>query len=217
MGPVLCMITGGRHTAASDDAALVVSVTAAARAGAHLIQIREHALDGGHLARLVRACVAAVSGTPARIVVNDRLDVALATGAHGVHLRETSVAPREARAISPPGFVIGRSVHGAGDAARLGQEGGLDYLILGAVFPTPSKPGAPGLGLESLRQAVHATTTPVLAIGGVDTATAAAVAATGAAGLAAIRWWAAARPGVLPEAARSLVTAFAAGRPVSRR
>jgi thiamine-phosphate diphosphorylase len=211
------MITGGGHTASSDDAVLVASVATAASAGAHLIQIREHALEGRHLVRVVRACVAAVAGSRTRVLVNDRLDVALAAGAHGVHLREASMAPREARAICPPGFVIGRSVHDAGEAARVGAEGCLDYLIFGAVFPTPSKPDAPGLGLEPLRQAVHATTTPVLAIGGVDMATAAAVAATGAAGMAAIRWWADAPRHALPEAVRSLVTAFAAGRPGSRR
>ena len=153
--------------------ALVEEVRAAARAGAHLIQIREPALEAGHLARLVQSCVEIVAGTRARVIVNDRLDVALAARAHGVHLRETSIPPREVRTICPAGFLVGRSVHTAEDAARLGRDGGLDYLIFGAVFPTPSKPGAPAVGLDSLRLAVQGTTVPVLAIGGVNASNAA--------------------------------------------
>ena len=209
------MITTGRHAAGSDDSSLVQPVQAAASAGADLIQIREHGLEAGHLARLVRACLHAVAGSRVRVVVNDRLDVALATGAHGVHLRELSVPPRDARAIAPRGFLIGRSVHTAEDAARLGREGSLDYLIFGAVFPTPAKADSPA-GLEALRLAVQGTTVPVLAVGGVDGSTAAAVASTGAAGMAAIRWWSEVPATALSGATQELATAFAAGRP-SRR
>jgi thiamine-phosphate diphosphorylase len=209
------MITPGRHAAGSDDASLVGSVQAAARAGAHLIQIREHGIDAGHLARVVRACLHAVAGSKARVVVNDRLDVALASGAHGVHLREASVLPRDARAVAPRGFLIGRSVHTAEDAARLGREGSADYLIVGAVFASPGKSDPPA-GLETLRLAVQAATVPVLAVGGVDGSSAAAVAGTGAAGIAAIRWWASVPTAALPQAARELSRAFAGGT-VSRR
>ena len=215
MDPVLCLITAGAHLPGSDDAVLVGSVEAAARAGAHLIQIREHGIHAGHLALVVRACLRAVTGSHARIVVNDRLDVALATGAHGVHLREASMSARDVRAAAPSGFLIGRSVHTAADAARLGREGDLDYLIFGAVFPTPGKSGPPA-GLEDLRLAVQATPVPVVAVGGVDGSTAAAVAGTGAAGIAAIRWWSAVPTAALPQAVRELSQAFAAGR-VSRR
>jgi thiamine-phosphate pyrophosphorylase len=209
------MITAGQHTASSDDGVLAQSVQTAARAGAHLIQIREHGIDAGHLARLVRACIEAVAGTGARVVVNDRLDVALAAGAHGVHLREVSVPPRDARALAPRGFLIGRSVHTAEDAARMGLDGVLDYLIFGAVFPTPGKADPP-TGLEALRLAVQAAPVPVLAVGGIDGSTAAAVAETGAAGVAAIRWWSALPAAALAGAARDLAETFAAGRP-SRR
>ena len=215
MDPVLCMITTGRHGAGSDDGLLVQTVQAAVCAGANLIQIREHGLEAGRLARLVRACLHAMAGSRVRVVVNDRLDVALATGAHGVHLREVSVPSRDVRAIAPRGFLIGRSVHTAEDAARLGREGSLDYLIFGAVFPTPAKADPPA-GLEALRLAVQGTTVPVLAVGGVDGSTAAAVASTGAAGMAAIRWWSEVPAAALPAATRELAAAFAAGRP-SRR
>ncbi len=210
------MVTSGRLVAGSGTDALVEEVRAAARAGAHLIQIREPALEAGHLARLVQSCVEIVAGTRARVIVNDRLDVALAARAHGVHLRETSIPPREVRTICPAGFLVGRSVHTAEDAARLGRDGGLDYLIFGAVFPTPSKPGAPAVGLDSLRQAVQGTTVPVLAIGGVNAKNAADIGETGAAGLAAIRWWTASRQETVARAAHDLSAAFAAGA-ASRR
>jgi thiamine-phosphate diphosphorylase len=216
MAPILCMITDGSHAAGSDDGALVRAVRDCAHAGAHLIQIREHGVEAGHLARLVAACVEAVTGTRARVLVNDRLDVALAARAHGVHLRETSIPPREVRTICPAGFLVGRSVHTAADAARLGRDGGLDYLIFGAVFATPSKPGAPAAGLDALRLAVRGTTLPVLAVGGVNVSNAADVGATGAAGLAAIRWWTAPRQETVANGAQDLSAAFAVGA-ASRR
>ena len=98
---------------------------------------------------------------------------------------------RDARSIAPRGFLIGRSVHTADDAARLGREGSLDYLIFGAGLSDARARPDPSVGLEALRLAVQGTTVPVLAIGGVDHSNAAAVASTGAAGLAAIRWWSA--------------------------
>ena len=87
MRPVICLITDGRLAAGRGGAALVSLVRAAAHAGVHLIQLRERQLDDRDLAVLAQQCVVAVRGTRARVVVNDRLDVALAAGAHGVHLR----------------------------------------------------------------------------------------------------------------------------------
>jgi thiamine-phosphate diphosphorylase len=210
------MVTAGELAASSKVDAFVQEVRAAARAGAHLIQVREPVIDAGHLVRVVQSCVEAVAGTRARVIVNDRLDVALAARAHGVHLREASIPPRDAREICPPRFLIGRSVHTVEDAKRLGRDRSLDYLIFGAVFPTPSKPGVPAAGLQALGQAVQATTVPVLAIGGVDTSNASEVGATGAAGLAAIRWWAASSQETLAKAAQEMADAFAVGA-ASRR
>ena len=216
MQPILCMVTAGQLVASSKADALVQEVRAAARAGAHLIQVREPVLEAAHLVRVVQACVEAVAGTRARVIVNDRLDVALAAAAHGVHLRETSIPSQDARAICPPRFLLGRSVHAVEDAKRLGRDGSLDYLIFGPVFPTPSKRGVQAVGLGALGLAVQGTTVPVLAIGGVDASNATEVGAAGAAGLAAIRWWVASPQETLANAAQDLADAFAAGA-ASRR
>jgi len=189
--PLLCLVTD-RHRlvhASGDDGReeLAALVGAAARAGVDLIQIRERDLDARRLCELVRACLHAAHGSQSRILVNDRVDVALASGAAGVHLRSDSPATARIRAIVPAGFLIGRSIHSARDAAAAEEGGGLDYLIAGTVFPSPSKSTVHGwLGLDGLRAVVERVELPVLAIGGVNLSAAAAIAATGAAGLAAI-------------------------------
>jgi thiamine-phosphate pyrophosphorylase len=111
--------------------------------------------------------------------------VALACGAGGVHLRSDSISPAAARSMSPPGFLVGRSVHGVEDAVA--HAGAVDYLVAGTVFPTSSKPlAAPRLGVRGLREIVQAVRTPVLAIGGTTIERMPQIAAAGAAGFAAI-------------------------------
>ena len=185
MKPVICLITDRRRLGSGGEA-LVRRVAAAAHAGVQLIQLRERDLDGRPLWQLAAACVDAVRGTPARVVVNDRLDVAIAAGAHGVHLRGDSMAAARARLMAPPGFLIGRSIHSIVEAREAAQEAAVDYLIFGTVFPTSSKPGVVPQGLEVLAQVAAATTIPVLAVGGITRATAGRLASAGAAGLAAI-------------------------------
>ena len=158
-------------------------VGAAARAGVHLVQVRELDLEGRTLARLVERCLAAARGTATRILVNDRLDVALAARAHGVHLRGDSMAaPRVRAAVNRP-FLVGRSVHTPEEAGRADD---LDYFIFGSVFATRSKPGGAPSGIGMLREVVVATSRPVLAVGGVTVERCAELAHAGAAGFAAI-------------------------------
>lgn len=140
--------------------------------------------------RLVHRCVAAVAGTRTRLVVNDRVDVALAAGAHGVHLPGHGVPAARVRRIVPQGFLIGRSVHHASEAARVSKEGGLDYLVFGTVFATASKAGVAPAGVHGLAAAAAAVPLPVLGIGGVTVDRASAVARSGAAGAAAIAMFA---------------------------
>lgn len=182
MDPVIALVTGRRE----EPRALADRVGAAARAGVHLVQVRERHLDDRALLALVARCLEAVRQTSTRVLVNDRLDVALAAGAHGVHLRADSIAPRRVRAIAPPGFLVGRSIHDPAEAAALTEDGGVDYFVFGTVFPSRSKPGRPPAGLEGLTRAVAATPVPVLAIGGIAAANLAGVRAAGAAGFAAI-------------------------------
>lgn len=137
------------------------------------------------LADLVAAVVASARGTPTRVIVNDRLDVALATGASGVHLRADSVPPRAVRSITPSGFLIGRSVHSVAEAIDAAAHA--DYLVAGTVWPTQSKrPGEELLGVEGVAAIVRSIPVPVLGIGGVTGARAGQLARVGAAGIAAI-------------------------------
>ena len=205
MRPVICMITDGRLAGVGRADALVERVRAAAHAGVDLIQVREGAVDDRVLAAAVSGCVHAVRGTRARIVVNDRLDVAVACGAHGLHLKSDSYPAARARAIAPAGFLIGRSVHRADEALRAE---GADYLIFGAVFPTSSKPGQTPAGLAALEETIRATTRPVLAVGGVTVETVGAVARTGAAGVAAIGLFADHAASALSAVVQSLTQAF---------
>jgi thiamine-phosphate pyrophosphorylase len=180
------MITDRHRLGPDGDDLLVRHVGAAARAGVHLVQIRERDLDGGPLLRLVARCVQAVAGSRTRVLVNDRLDVALAAGAHGVHLRADSIPASRARRIVPRGFLIGRSVHSGSDVSAATENGEADYLIFGTVFPSVSKPEQEAVGAAALAAVVRATPMPVLAVGGVTKETARGVGQAGAAGLAAI-------------------------------
>ena len=159
----------------------------AVEAGVDVLQIRERDLEAGELARLCADFLQVVRGSRSRVVVNDRVDVALACGAHGVHLRGDSMPPAAVRAMSPRGFLIGRSVHSPEEAEA--ASGVVDYLIAGTVWATTSKAGLDTsklLGSEGLSRIVHRVAVPVLGIGGISVERIAAVAQSGAAGVAAI-------------------------------
>ena len=188
MQPIVCMITDRRRY--QSEEALVARVAAAAAAGIDLVQVRERDMAARDLFRLVTRCLAAVQGTRTRILVNDRLDVALSAGAHGVHLRGDSMPASRARSLAPIGFLIGRSVHSAGEAAGVYADGGADYLLFGSVFTTTSKPGQSPAGVNALAEVVQASPLPVLAVGGMSSETVPQVAGTGCAGYAAIGWFA---------------------------
>ncbi len=202
------MITASTQAGGDDEHALVERVGAAARAGVHLIQIRQPQLEGHALNRLVERSVQAAKGTTARILVSDRVDVALVAGAHGVHLRGGSMPAARVRAIAPRGFVIGRSVHSAGEGARVAQGGGLDYLIFGTVFTTSSKPGIAAVGIDALAGACVGVAIPVLAVGGMTPLSLGAVAGAGAAGWAAIGLFANCPDEEMPALVQQALSAF---------
>jgi thiamine-phosphate pyrophosphorylase len=182
VGPVICLIT----RPSGDGRDEVARIAAAARAGVHLVQIRKPDWEGRDLTRLVEQALGAVRGTRSRVLVNDRLDVALAAGAHGVHLRGDGPLASRLRAVVPPGFMIGRSVHAGDEAQQVAADGGADYLVFGTVFATSSKPGSSGSGVGALAAVCEAVPLPVLAIGGVTLERLGQVATAGAAGFLAI-------------------------------
>jgi thiamine-phosphate pyrophosphorylase len=160
---------------------------AAARAGVDLVQVRERGLEDRALVALAVALRDAMSGAGARMIVNDRIDVALAAGANGVHLPASALPCARARAIVPDGFLVGRSVHSAAEAVTAEGSGGCDYLIFGTVFESASKPaGHRVAGVRALAEVCAAVRLPVLAIGGITTARIPDVVRAGAAGIAAV-------------------------------
>jgi thiamine-phosphate pyrophosphorylase len=149
------------------------------RADADYVQIRERDLPARTLLELTRA---ALTRTRGRILVNDRTDIALAAGAHGVHLRSNPVPPDEVRKIVPASFLIAVSCHTVDDVRRAQAA---DFVVFGPVFDTPGK--GPPAGIDGLARAVEASKIPVLALGGVTSRNADECIRAGAAGIAAIR------------------------------
>jgi thiamine-phosphate diphosphorylase len=178
---MICLVTDRRRLPGGN---LAAQVRNAVDLWIDLIHVRERDLEAFALAALVAELLVITKGTSTRLVVNDRLDVAMACGADGVQLRGDSIPVAAARRMAPSGFLIGRSVHGVGEAIAAADA---DYLIAGTVFPSASKAAAtPLLGRDGLRAIVRAVDRPVLAIGGVSEARIAEVAEAGAAGFAAI-------------------------------
>jgi thiamine-phosphate pyrophosphorylase len=128
--------------------------------GIDFVQVREKALAAGALLAYTRSVVA----TGARVLVNDRLDVALAAGAAGVHLRGHAPAPRRLRPLTPAGFLIAVSCHTVEEVARAEAEGA-DFTVLSPVFAKPDY--APPLGLAALAAARARVRIPVFALGGI--------------------------------------------------
>jgi thiamine-phosphate diphosphorylase len=147
-----------------------------------VIQIRERDLEGARLMALASEVASKATGTRTAVVVNDRADVALAAGAGGVHLRADGPAVERVRAIGPRGWIVGRSIHSAGEAATSTA----DYVVFGTVFQSRSKPQGPAQGIEHLQAAARVSRSPLLAIGGIDPGRAADCCSAGAAGIAAI-------------------------------
>jgi len=184
-GPRLMLVTDRRATG---DRPLVEVVRAALAGGVDAVQVREKDLPGGALLSLVREIVDAAKSARGRpiVVVNDRLDVALAARAAGVHLPSEGLPVASSRARTGKKFLVGRSVHSASEAKQAEKEG-VDYVIFGPVFATPSKtPYGEPLGPVALKKAVESVRIPVYAIGGVQAGNVAELRGIRIAGVAAI-------------------------------
>jgi thiamine-phosphate pyrophosphorylase len=208
--PILCYVTDRRSLSAAAVAthsALVEKIAAVSAAGIDWVQIREKDLPGRQLAILTREAVARRSG--ARIIVNDRLDVAVAENAGGVHLGEASLpvadvakwanrtesgvvvgdhsAASQFLIAASGDFLIGASCHSL-ESAKTAASDGADYIFFGPVFATPSKAkfGEPQ-GVKKLAEVCSAVSVPVIAIGGITLENAGECVRAGATGIAAIR------------------------------
>lgn len=201
--PILCYVTD-RHSLPPSplNEHLLQAIEKAARAGVDWIQLREKDLSAKACAALTREASLRVGNASsrqslaARLLVNDRLDVAVAAGAGGVHLGESSLPVEEAKRLLqdfshrqplPDGFLVGVSCHSL-ESAISAANAGADYVFFGPVFATPSKAafGAPQ-GLERLAAVCRSVSIPVFAIGGITVENAAACFNAGTSGIAAIR------------------------------
>lgn len=154
--------------------------------GADAIQLRDKSCSSRELVRIGRVIREITRRSSVLFIVNDRLDVALACGADGVHLGQGDMRTDVARQITPPGFIIGVSVSTVDDALREERDGA-DYVALSPVFSTGTKPDAgPGHGLEVLREIRRNISVPVIAIGGISRENIRDVIAAGADGVAVI-------------------------------
>jgi thiamine-phosphate pyrophosphorylase len=151
-----------------------------------LVQIREKQLSTRSLFDLAIRAVVICKGSKTKLLINDRLDVALAAGADGVHLTGSSVRAETMRSPVPADFLNGVSTHSCDEVAAAAASGA-DFAVFGPVFSSPGKGAA--AGLEALRKAVDAAGSfPILGLGGIDEMNYRDVLATGAAGFAAIRF-----------------------------
>jgi thiamine-phosphate pyrophosphorylase len=161
-------------------------VRAALRGGAPAIQLRMKDASARETAALARALLAETRAAGALLFVNDRVDVALAVGADGAHVGQDDLPAAAARAITPPGFLIGVSAETV-DLALQAQADGADYVGVGPVYATGSKADAgEAVGLERIGEVAAAVRIPVVGIGGIAVGNAAGVIHAGAAGVAVI-------------------------------
>jgi thiamine-phosphate pyrophosphorylase len=190
--PLVCYVTGRESLGGADSSeSLLGRIRAAVAAGADWVQIRERDMNARELLALTRSAIDAAAGR-ARILVNDRLDVALAAGAAGVHLRGSSVPAGEVVRWLRGGhaaadFMVGVSCHSL-EEVRASEAAGANYVFYGPVFETPAKKkfGAPQ-GIDKLAEVCRGVSIPVIGIGGVSGDRGLECVRAGAAGIAAIR------------------------------
>ncbi|MHB1006532.1 MAG: thiamine phosphate synthase [Chloroflexota bacterium] len=179
--PALCLVSDCQL--AGGDRLLDV-VAAAVAGGLTMLQLREKDLSAGELYALGLR-VRPMLGRRCALVVNDRLDVALALGADGVQLGAGGLPVAAARRLAGAHLLIGRSVHAVAEAVAAERDGA-DFLLLGTIYPSRSHPGEPGAGPGLVARVRAAVALPLVAIGGIAAGNVAEVMAAGADGVAVI-------------------------------
>jgi thiamine-phosphate diphosphorylase len=156
------------------------------RCGARVaLQVRGHGAGGAELYGIAEPLAVAALRAGAWLLINDRIDIAMAVRANGVQLGSRSLAVPDARALMGAGARIGVSVHGVAEVVQA-EVDGADFVVLGSIHETASHPGQPALGLAAVTGAVQSSSLPVIAIGGITAARVAAAARAGAHGVAVL-------------------------------
>ena len=179
--PCLCLVTDRGRVARGG---LVDMARAAVDGGVGMVQLREKDMPAGELLALAGELRGVTEGR-ALLIVNDRVDIAILSGADGVQLGENGLDVASARRLVGADMVIGRSVHSVEGAVKA-ESDGADFLVLGTIFETASHPGGRTGGLGLVREVSGRVRIPVVGIGGITAANAAGLVEAGAAGAAVI-------------------------------
>lgn len=161
-------------------------IEAAVRGGVDMVQLRDKTLAGGALLEAAAACARACAGHGVPFIVNDRADIALAVHADGVHVGQDDLPVSAVRALLGPDAIIGLSTHSQEQIDAAGRDA--DYIGVGPIYETPTKPGRPAVGTELLRYAAAHAAQPFFAIGGLDPRNVAEAVRAGAQRISILRW-----------------------------
>src|SRR4051794_39206066 len=179
--PVLCFVVGPE---AIKDSDLDAAVAAAIAGGVSMVQLRAPELPAGELLNLARRLKTLTRGK-AQLILNDRIDVAIAAEVDGVQIPEAGVPTLVARGLIGKYAVVGRSVHSVEAAVQAGREGA-EFVLAGTIFKSPTHPQAKPAGVALIQEIAKATTSPIVAIGGITASNVGDVIKAGAAGIAVI-------------------------------
>lgn len=173
-------------TDATPRVALPQLLEAAIGAGVDMVQLREKSLPDGALLAVASACALTCRRLGVPFIVNDRADIALAADADGVHVGQDDLLPSAARALLGADRIIGLSTHTREQIAAAGDD--VDYIGVGPIHETPTKPGRPPVGTDLIGYAAAHAAHPFFAIGGLDPGNVADAIRAGARGVSVLRW-----------------------------
>jgi thiamine-phosphate pyrophosphorylase len=178
-------------------------LAAAIAGGVDMVQLREKTLGDGALLLYAQRCARVCQQHGVPFIVNDRVDIALAAGADGVHVGQDDIPFGHAKLMLGPGSIVGISTH---DARQIDAAHDADYLGVGPIFETPTKPGRPAVGTDLVRYAAANARAPFFPIGGLDPSNVGDVICAGAHGVSVYRWIA--RADDPARAAREMIAAI---------